>query len=210
MATEPATPDYRPLAVGGEEDADEALATQAATRAASRAFLAWEQGPEQAPRVISEQNAYLVRSMMMDVIRRGTGKKAMELGREDLAGKTGTTNEQRDAWFSGYNDELVTTVWVGFDSHEPLGRAEVGGRAALPIWIQYMGRALEGVPEQAPTLPTGLVRARIDPNTGLLAALDRRGGIMEVFQAGRLPEMEPALEGVNQDAAQEEDPYDIY
>ncbi|MDX1381551.1 MAG: penicillin-binding protein 1A, partial [Xanthomonadales bacterium] len=91
--------------------------------------------PEYAQRVISEQNAWLVRSMMQDVIRRGTGRKAMELGRNDLAGKTGTTNEQRDAWFSGYNDALVTTVWVGFDSHEPLGRGELGGRAALPVWM---------------------------------------------------------------------------
>jgi penicillin-binding protein 1A len=192
-------PLYRPLAISEETE----------PASGPRAF-SWNQGPALAPRVISEQNAYLVRSMMMDVIRRGTGKKAMELGRKDLAGKTGTTNEQRDAWFSGYNDELVTTVWVGFDSHEPLGRAEVGGRAALPIWIEFMGQALEGVPEQVPPMPPGLVRARIDPDTGLLAALDRPGGIMEVFQAGRLPEMEQAREGVSRDAAQEEDPYDIY
>ena len=106
-----------------------------------------------APRVISAQNAYLVRSMMMDVVRRGTGKKAMALGRNDLAGKTGTTNEQRDAWFSGYNSEIVTSVWTGFDSHQPLGRNEVGGKAALPIWINYMRTALQNVPDELPKNP---------------------------------------------------------
>src|SRR5690606_37602722 len=116
-----------------------------------------------APRVITEQNAYLVRSMMMDVIRRGTGAKAMSLGRKDLAGKTGTTNEQRDAWFSGYNNEVVTSVWVGFDNHEPLGRRELGGSAALPIWIDYMAVALQGVEDQPPAMPSGLAQARIDP-----------------------------------------------
>jgi penicillin-binding protein 1A len=159
--------------------------------------------------VIEEPNAYLVRSLMADVIRRGTGKQAMELGRTDLAGKTGTTNDQRDAWFSGYNSHLVTTVWVGFDNHESLGRAEVGGRAALPIWIDFMREALEGTPDDPPVMPPGVVQARINPETGLLAALDTRGGIMEVFQAGRLPEME-ANEGVNRDATTEEDPYEIY
>jgi penicillin-binding protein 1A len=164
---------------------------------------------QDAPRVIEATNAYLVRSLMADVIRRGTGKKAMELGRQDLAGKTGTTNDQRDAWFSGYSSHLVTTVWVGFDNHESLGRAEVGGRAALPIWVEYMGAALAGTPDAPPAMPPGIVRARINPETGLLAALDTGGGIMEVFQSGRLPEME-ATEGVDQDATTEENPYDIY
>ncbi len=163
-----------------------------------------------APRVISEQNAYLVRSMMMDVIRRGTGVKAKSLGRDDLAGKTGTTNEQRDAWFSGYNDAVVTTVWVGFDSHEPLGRNEVGGRAALPIWIDYMDVALAGVPDQPPEMPEGIAQSRIDPETGLLAALDNPDAIMEVFEAGKLPRMEQRTERMDPDVSEEEDPYDIY
>jgi penicillin-binding protein 1A len=165
---------------------------------------------EPAPRVISEQNAYLVRSMMMDVVRRGTGKPAMELGRNDLAGKTGTTNDQRDAWFSGYNSRLVTTVWVGFDNHDPLGRAEVGGRAALPIWIQFMGKALEGMPEQTVVMPTGIVQAKIDPDSGLIAALANPEAIVEVFQSGRLPDLESELQGADPNAAQEEDPYDIF
>jgi len=165
--------------------------------------------PVYAPRVISEQNAYLVRSMMMDVVRRGTGVKAMQLGRSDLAGKTGTTNDQRDAWFSGYNDALVTTVWVGFDSHEPLGALEVGGRAALPIWIRYMGVALEDVPDIPPAMPEGLAQARIDPETGLLARLDNPDAIMELFEAGNLPRMEQRPAGDNRDVTEEEDPYDF-
>jgi len=160
-----------------------------------------------APRVISKQNAFLIRSMMMDVIRRGTGKKAMSLGRNDLAGKTGTTNEQRDAWFTGYNSELVTSVWVGFDSHEPLGRYEVGGKAALPIWIDYMRVALQDVPDQPLVIPEGITQARIDPDTGLLARLENTTAIMEVFKTGSLPPMEDAVEGDNSDASTEEDPY---
>ncbi|HSM68215.1 MAG TPA: penicillin-binding protein 1A [Xanthomonadales bacterium] len=165
--------------------------------------------PVYAPRVISEQNAYLMRSMMMDVIRRGTGVKAMELGRSDLAGKTGTTNDQRDAWFSGYNDALVTTVWVGFDSHDPLGSNEVGGRAALPIWINYMRTALKDVPDRPHPMPEGLAQARIDPETGTLARLDNPDAIMELFEAGNLPRMEQRPAGDPSDATEEEDPYDF-
>ncbi|MEE4175851.1 MAG: penicillin-binding protein 1A [Xanthomonadales bacterium] len=192
------TPAYRPLELEGGDNPEAPLT-----------LSALNDTPAIAPQVIEETNAYLVRSLMADVIRRGTGKQALELGRTDLAGKTGTTNDQRDAWFSGYNSHLVTTVWVGFDNHESLGRAEVGGRAALPIWIEFMGAALADTPDDPPAMPPGIVRARINPETGLLAALDTGGGIMEVFQAGRLPEME-ATEGVNRDATTEEDPYDIY
>jgi penicillin-binding protein 1A len=148
--------------------------------------------------------------MMMDVVRRGTGVRAMQLGRHDLAGKTGTTNEQRDAWFSGYNDYLVTSVWVGFDNHDPLGRRELGGRAALPVWMEFMGIALDGVDDNPPLMPEGLAQARIDPDSGMLARLDNDRAIMEIFQAGRLPPMEPAAGGESQDVSTEEDPYEIY
>jgi penicillin-binding protein 1A len=199
----PVEPAYRPLDITVEDQND--LGNRKAS--AVEADLG---EVRQAQRIITEQNAYLVRSMMTDVVRRGTGRKALEIGREDLAGKTGTTNDQRDAWFSGYNNHLVTTVWLGFDNHDPLGRAEVGGRAALPIWVEFMGAALEGLPDELPELPPGLVQARIDPDTGLLAALDNPDAIMEVFQAGRLPQMEESLQGVKTDATTEEDPYDIY
>lgn len=163
-----------------------------------------------APRVISEQNAYLVRSMMMDVVRRGTGKKVMGLGRNDLAGKTGTSNEQRDAWFSGYNNELVTSVWVGFDNHDPLGRYEVGGKAAIPIWMDFMRVALEGVPDVAPVIPEGVTQARIDPETGLLARANNPDAVMEVFMTGTLPPMEDPINSEQIETGLEEDPYGVY
>ena len=163
-----------------------------------------------AKQVITPQNAYLVRSMMMDVVRRGTGVRAMQLGRHDLAGKTGTTNEQRDAWFSGYNDHLVTSVWVGFDNHDPLGRRELGGRAALPVWMEFMAVALEGVEDKPPRMPEGLAQAKIDPETGLLARLDNEDAIMEIFQAGRLPPMQRNGQGNARMSRIEEDPYEIY
>lgn len=178
--------------------------------AGQQAPIRIESQPVTAPRVITGPNAYLVRSMMMDVVRRGTGAKAMELGRKDLAGKTGTTNEQRDAWFSGYNNAVVTSVWVGFDNHDPLGRRELGGSAALPIWIDYMRVALEGVADEQPVMPAGLAQARIDPETGLLATLDNPDAIMEIFAAGNLPPMEVETPGESQDATAEENPYEIY
>lgn len=197
-------PEFRPLTIGQDVAGDDGE-QQSGTSPGLEPLP-----PRYAPRVISEQNAYLVRSMMMDVIRRGTGVKAMQLGRSDLAGKTGTTNEQRDAWFSGYNNALVTTVWVGFDSHEPLGSLEVGGRAALPIWINYMRVALDGVPDEPPPMPDGLAQARINPENGLLARPDNPDAIMELFEAGNLPGLEDSAAGVNPDDQQEEDPYDIY
>ena len=100
-----------------------------------------------AERVLSKENAYQIVSMMRDVIQRGTGIRARVIGRADLAGKTGTTNDQRDAWFSGSDGDFVATAWVGFDQHEPLGRREVGGVAALPIWIEFMQTVLKDRPE---------------------------------------------------------------
>jgi penicillin-binding protein 1A len=203
VSPEKTEPSFRPLQL----ESDSALqATEQETPEITNVTA----GSSPAPRVISEQNAFLVRSMMMDVIRRGTGKKAMVLGRNDLAGKTGTTNEQRDAWFSGYNDELVTSVWVGFDSHEPLGRYEVGGKAALDIWIDYSRVALQNIPDKVPEIPEGIPQARIDPETGLLARLENADAVMEVFNQGSLPPMEDALEGDHSDAPTEEDPYDSY
>ncbi len=119
-----------------------------------------------APRVISAQNAYIMRSMMREVVSRGTAVRAKALGRSDIAGKTGTTNDQIDAWFSGYNDQVVTTAWVGFDNYRTLGGREYGARAALPMWLRYMKVALEGRPENLEEQPDGLVTIRIDSITG--------------------------------------------
>jgi len=198
-------PEFRPLGI-----ASESQELEATPGGSGDIFPKIESEQAFATQAISPQNAYLIRSMMMDVVRRGTGVRAMQLGRRDLAGKTGTTNEQRDAWFSGYNDHFVTSVWVGFDNHDPLGRSELGGRAALPVWMAYMAVALEGVEDKPPTMPEGLAQARIDPETGLLARLDNDRAIMEVFQAGRLPPMQESSQGENQDVPAEEDPYEIY
>jgi penicillin-binding protein 1A len=136
---------------------------------------------------LTPQNVWLMTSMMRDVIQHGTGRKARVLGRTDLAGKTGTTNDQKDAWFSGFNHALVTTAWVGFDKLEPLGRGETGGRAALPVWIDYMAVALQGVQEQKQEPPEGLVTVRIDPATGLLAGSGQTDAIFETFREENVP-----------------------
>jgi penicillin-binding protein 1A len=140
-----------------------------------------------APQVLSPQNVWLMTSMMRDVIQRGTGVKARVLGRSDLAGKTGTTNDQMDGWFSGFNHELVATAWVGFDKLEPLGRRETGGQSALPMWIDYMRVALQGIEEVSQQPPEGLVTVRIDPATGLLARSGQKDAIFETFMEDSVP-----------------------
>jgi len=142
----------------------------------------------QAPRAIPAQNAYLMYDMMRDVVRRGTGARAYrELQRRDIAGKTGTTNDRRDAWFSGFNADLVTTAWVGFDQERSLGRREEGGRTALPMWIYFMSKALKGTPEHPLRQPPGLVSVRIEPDTGLLASAGDPRAVFETFRSDRLP-----------------------
>lgn len=140
-----------------------------------------------APRTVEARNVYIIRDIMKDVIRRGTGKRARSLKRMNISGKTGTTNQQKDAWFNGYDSHIVTTTWVGFDDATPLGRGEVGGRAALPIWIDFMKVALEGLPDEAPLEPSGLVRVRIDKETGKIAQPGNPDTIMEVFRTENAP-----------------------
>jgi penicillin-binding protein 1A len=140
-----------------------------------------------AARVISPQNDYLMTDMMMDVIKRGTGHRAMALGRTDLAGKTGTTNEARDTWFNGFTRNLVVTVWVGFDQERPLGESEEGAKTALPIWMHFMREALRGVPEWRRPMPDGLIQLRISPQTGMLASAENPEAISETFMVDHLP-----------------------
>ena len=147
-----------------------------------------EPEPVYAERAVDASNVYLMTSMMQDVVRRGTGRRAMSLGRNDLAGKTGTTNDQRDAWFCGFNAKLVTTVWVGFDRVQPLGNGETGGRAALPIWVDYMGQALQGMSEAVLPQPRGLVTVRIDTKTGLRLPSGQAGGLFELFRPENVPQ----------------------
>ena len=140
-----------------------------------------------AKRVVDPENIWIMNSITRDVIRHGTGRGALVLNRKDLSGKTGTTNDQRDAWFNGFNSDIVAIVWVGFDKFKPLGRRETGARAALPIWVDYMKSALEGMPEHIMKKPPGLVFARIDPDTGKLAKPDSTNAIFEVFTSGTAP-----------------------
>ncbi len=139
-----------------------------------------------APRVLSPQNAYLITSALHDVIQRGTAKLAKNLGRNDLAGKTGTTNNQVDAWFAGYNPDLVAVAWVGFDYNQSLH--EYGAKAALPIWIQFIQAALKGKPEHLLEQPPGIVSIRIDPMTGKRASVDDPVAIFEYFMLPYVPE----------------------
>jgi len=111
---------------------------------------------DNAPRVLDPRNAFLMDSLLRDVVRRGTAVKALALKRSDLAGKTGTTNDYVDAWFCGYQPSLVAISWVGYDTPRNLGSGETGGAAALPMWISYMAKALQGAPESAPSPPQGL------------------------------------------------------
>lgn len=140
-----------------------------------------------AERIVEPRVAYIMNSILKDVIKLGTGRRARILGRQDLAGKTGTTNDQKDAWFSGYNQDIVATAWVGFDQPQTLGKREVGGYAALPIWIDFMEDALADTPETSLTQPNNLVTVRIDPGNGMRAQPGQPGAIFEIFREEYAP-----------------------
>lgn len=145
-----------------------------------------------ARQLIDPRVAYIIDSILQDVIRRGTGIKAKVLGRSDLAGKTGTTNGPTDAWFSGYHPELVTTTWLGFDNNKLLGTREFGGSAALPIWIDYMRESLAGVPTANRSRPKGVVSVKVNRLTGAPAAAGDIENIFESFLEEFAPEQNKA------------------
>ena len=149
-----------------------------------------------APQVLRPQIAYLLADMMADVIKRGTGQRARTLNRDDIAGKTGTSNDFHDAWFNGFNGDIVTTVWTGFDQDRTLGEGEQGARVSVPTWTYFMKQALEGTARHGVPIPDGIVSVRISPKTGLLASSDDPNGIMEKFIEGNLPKAE-LYEGQN-------------
>jgi penicillin-binding protein 1A len=138
--------------------------------------------PVLAPRVIGPRNDYMITSLMKDVILRGTGAAARALGRTDLAGKTGSTNDHRDAWFVGFNGDLSTSVWVGFDDYSSLGRGEFGSKAALPIWMRYMGSALKDLPPNTLPMPPGISTVWINRYSGLPTAAGDPNGMNEIFK----------------------------
>jgi len=138
---------------------------------------------------IDPRNAFIMSSMMQDVIRRGTATGAMRLGRHDLAGKTGTTNDHRDTWFAGFQASRVAVAWMGYDQPRPLGGSETGGVTALPMWVQYMGAALKDVPEQPFQAPPGVVVHQVDPATGTTTADGQ--GMAEFFYEEFAPGAHP-------------------
>jgi len=158
-----------------------------------------------APRVIDARNAFIMNSMLKDVVRRGTATRALQLGRNDLAGKTGTTNDHFDAWFAGYNPSQVAIAWIGYDKPRALGGSETGGAAALPIWIKYMATALRGVPEVEPVVPDGIMALRIDPVTGVRADNDENGIYEYFYHENPPPEIEEQLPSLFDDLESTED-----
>jgi penicillin-binding protein 1A len=175
---------------GGEEvvDDESAAALEAALEGESEDHER-EVEPEVTPaeRVLDPAVAFIARSMMQDVVKRGTARKALRLGRNDLAGKTGTTNDLVDAWFSGFNNDLVASVWVGHDSLKTLGFGGTGAGAALPIWVDFMEVALRDSEPSRLVQPEGVVSIRIDPETGLLAYPGQSNAIFEYFREDNVP-----------------------
>ena len=165
-------------------------------------------GPGPEPKlspVIDERNAYIIHSMLKDVITDGTGRGALRIGRRDIGGKTGTTNDQRDAWFAGFGGPLAVTTWVGFDDLGALGRGETGARAALPMWTDFMAAALDGLAEYHPPQPSRITTMRIDPTTGRPASAGDSGAVMELFFAENTPSRDD-----DDESEAPENPYDIF
>lgn len=159
---------------------------------------------ERGVRAINAQNAWIMTSMMQEVMRTGTAKAALSLNRTDITGKTGTTNDHKDTWFSGFNHQIVATAWVGFDQAKSLGPKETGARVALPIWMEFMQTALAGTPDAIAPEPPGLVTVRIDRDTGLLTDAGNPRGMFEVFRADNTPSEQdggPAWDSGAPDAA---------
>lgn len=140
-----------------------------------------------APRAITAKINFLANNLLRDVVQRGTATQAKQLGRNDVAGKTGTTNEQRDAWFNGFASDIVASAWIGFDNSRPLGQGETGGKAALPMWIKFMQSVQQNFPEKPLVQPDGVVQAYINPADGLLLDEQTNGGIWEYFIAETVP-----------------------
>jgi penicillin-binding protein 1A len=166
-----------------------------------------------ATRAITPQNDFIMTDIMTDVIKHGTGRRALALGRGDIAGKTGTTNgadrSTRDAWFNGFTSKLVATVWVGYDQERNLGANEQGATTALPVWIHYMREALKGVPELRRAMPDDVVVQRISSSTGALVSAENPDAIQEYFYTDRLPTAPeagtPAAAGTAPEGAQQQE-----
>ncbi len=167
-------------------------------------------GTTAAPQAITPANAFVMTDIMSDVIQRGTAQRAKALGRRDLAGKTGTTSDRRDAWFVGYNGDVAAAAWIGFDQERSLGDTEEGGRTALPMWVSFMEEALRDRPENRPVEPPGVVRMWVNRSTGQPTSAGASGAVFEAFLEGHVPDARAAAfdgelggEGVASAAADE-------
>ena len=143
---------------------------------------------EEAMQAISEQNTFLTTNIMKQVILSGTGRKALALNRTDLAGKTGTTNNFRDAWFSGFNPDVATSIYIGFDEPAHLGNRESGASAALPVWVDFMERVLADFPERPVNIPDNISSRFISKETGKVTDEDDPAGYTEYYLAGTEPD----------------------
>lgn len=166
-------------------------------------------GVNLAARAIDERNAYIISSMLRDVIKRGTGRRALALGRSDIGGKTGTTNDHRDAWFSGFSPTLVVTAWVGFDDNSTLGEGEFGGRLALPMWMDFVKVALADQPDVLPPEPSGITNARINARTGMLSAPGDSSGVQEIFRVEDLKRL-GTMVGFGDAPANDPNPFEVF
>lgn len=187
VANPPSVPKGETATSGIAAPAGEAFTINPTPGEAPATTSTTEQAPAVAERIVDARTTYILNSMLQDVIKLGTGRRALALGRTDLAGKTGTTNESKDAWFSGYNGDYVTTVWTGFDQPESLGRREFGGTVALPIWMSYMGAALKDKPPHTQPEPEGILSLRVDPISGRAASPGTPGAYFELFKAEDTP-----------------------
>ena len=147
----------------------------------------FEETQPKSEQVIDPRIAFMTSYVMQDVVESGTGQRVKKLGRP-VAGKTGTTDDTRDAWFMGFTPSMVAGVWVGFDQERSLGRLEVGGRAAAPIWLYFAEKALSGMPVEVFPIPEGIVFTKVDPKTGAPAKPSTKGAIFECFLEGTTPE----------------------
>jgi penicillin-binding protein 1A len=173
--------------VQSASDAERAKATEvSATTVPPTPLPPGARRTQPADRVITPQVSFLMNDMMRDVITRGTGRRALALGRSDLRGKTGTTNLAVDTWFNGFNDSLVASVWVGLDDPGSLGEGEEGARTAVPIWVDYMREALRGVPEKPRSIPEGIVEVKINARTRGTRDADV-DPVFEYFRIDKLP-----------------------
>ncbi|WP_428311027.1 penicillin-binding protein 1A [Hydrocarboniphaga sp.] len=181
------------------------MAPAASGAASANAPVAQPSGEGLAPRVVDASYVWMVDDILREVVTRGTAAQAKALGRGDIRGKTGTTNDETDAWFNGFTSQLVAISWVGFDQPQPLGRGEVGGKASLPMWMDFMRAALKGLPETVIPKPDSLVAVAVDPRSGHLVANDTPGAVPENIPAERLQQAQTEAQQAPREKAVGED-----